>query len=222
MATSSYNFGSRAALRAPCNLADLPGWFESELRALKEPAGRQILRILSRHLQDFVAYPERPLLLWRGCARTRPKGEIGKTFVYPAELKQLAKTLKSRLDTRKNGPAVLAFHVGAGVRPPRSGSKNAWSIHHLYSRKFPYCGKTETLHAVSNALHFTQSAGLVAIHPLADAASDEYPSFAWLLRAQAFLRFGYDPDAVFAPPTDALGFAHGKKQCPVIWHQPGM
>jgi hypothetical protein len=38
---------------------------------------------------------------------------------------------------------------------------------------------------------------------------DEYPSFTWLLRAQAFRKFGYDPDKVFAIGHDELGFASG-------------
>jgi hypothetical protein len=57
--------------------------------------------------------------------------------------------------------------------------------------------------------HFTQSAGLVAVHPIADALCDEYPFFSWLLRAISFQEFGYDPDGVFLPPPDSLGFAVG-------------
>jgi hypothetical protein len=45
---------------------------------------------------------------------------------------------------------------------------------------------------------FTHSAGLVAVHPLADALADEVPYFAWLLRSEAFRRFRFDPDGVFA------------------------
>jgi hypothetical protein len=41
--------------------------------------------------------------------------------------------------------------------------------------------------------------------------SDEYPFFAWSLRAEAFNRFGYDPDGVFAgSPVDDLGFVAGR------------
>ena len=39
---------------------------------------------------------------------------------------------------------------------------------------------------------------LIAIHPVANAVFEEYPCVAWLLRAKAFLRFGYDPDSVFS------------------------
>jgi len=85
-----------------------------------------------------------------------------------------------------------------GVRPERFGSTNATTMHHVYSGKFPYIGKVKTLHAVKFHKHFTQSAGVVASHPVADALGDEYPFFAWLLRYEAFKRFGYDPDRVFS------------------------
>ena len=51
-----------------------------------------------------------------------------------------------------------------------------------------------------------QSAGLVAIHPVAEALKDEYSYFAWLLRHEAFLRFNYDPDSVFSKKTNEYGF----------------
>jgi len=54
--------------------------------------------------------------------------------------------------------------------------------------------------------HFTQSAGLVAIHPIAEALKDEYFYFAWMLRHEAFLRFDYDPDTVFSEKTDEYCF----------------
>ena len=63
-----------------------------------------------------------------------------------------------------------------------------------------------SLHAVKNGKHFTQAAGLVAVHPIAESLKDEYFHFAWLLRREAFLRFGYDPDAVFSEKTDEYGF----------------
>lgn len=49
-------------------------------------------------------------------------------------------------------------------------------------------------------------AGLVAIHPVAEALKDEHSRFAWLLRREVFLRFGYDPDGVFCGAVDELGF----------------
>jgi hypothetical protein len=125
------------------------------------------------------------------------------------EIKNLAKARAIDLDTRHNGPAIAAFHFAGGTRPIRFGSKNSWSIHHLYSGKFPHFKSGATLHAAKQGDHFTQSAGLVAVHPLADAVSDEFPFVAWWLRAQAFIRFGYDPDRVFGSAHDEFGFAQG-------------
>lgn len=44
------------------------------------------------------------------------------------------------------------------------------------------------------------------MHPIAEALKDEHFRFAWLLRREAFLRFGYDPDAVFSDNVDEYGF----------------
>jgi len=63
------------------------------------------------------------------------------------------------------------------------------------------------LHATKKVCHFTQSAGLVAVHPIADALADEFPFFTWLLRAEAFVRFKYDPDGVFSTTQNELGFS---------------
>ena len=71
-----------------------------------------------------------------------------------------------------------------------------WSIHHVYDGKFPAPGR-RTTHAVKEGRYFTEAAGLVAIHPIADVLADEVPYFAWLLRREAFERFGFDPDDVF-------------------------
>ena len=52
--------------------------------------------------------------------------------------------------------------------------------------------------AVTYGKHFTQSAGLVAVHPVAHALCSEYSEVAWLLRNIAYLKFGYDPDGVLS------------------------
>jgi hypothetical protein len=59
---------------------------------------------------------------------------------------------------------------------------------------------------VKNERHFTRSAGLVATRPVGEDLKDEYFHFAWLVRHEAFLRFNYDPDAVFSEKTDDYGF----------------
>jgi len=51
-----------------------------------------------------------------------------------------------------------------------------------------------------------QPAGLLATYPVAEAPRGGYFYFAWLLRYEALLRFGYDPDAVLSERTDEYGF----------------
>jgi len=53
---------------------------------------------------------------------------------------------------------------------------------------------------------FALHPGPVAIHPVAEALKDEYFYVAWMLRHEAFLRFGYDPDMVFSERVDEYGF----------------
>jgi len=92
------------------------------------------------------------------------------------------------------------------VRPERFGSSNAWSVHHLYSGKFLYYERS------------TQSAGVVAVHPVADAV-DEFPFLTWLLRARVYQKFGYDPDSAFSKTRDEYGFKQGRA-CEVIQVRP--
>ncbi len=64
--------------------------------------------------------------------------------------------------------------------------------------RYPAVGSTASTRAVIHGNYFTEAAGLVAIHPIADALADELAYFAWLLRHEAFRRFGFDPDGVFS------------------------
>ena len=98
----------------------------------------------------------------------------------------------------------MAFLLADGIRPQRKGSIHEWPIHHIYDGNFPF--KEETLYAVNDEKHFTQSAGLVAIHPVAHALADECAYFSWLLRKTAFDKFGYDPDNIFSERIDVYGF----------------
>jgi hypothetical protein len=104
---------------------------------------------------------------------------------------------------RSNGPAICAYKLAGGERPPRIVASRQWSVHHIYDGKFPAPGSITTAHAVKDGRYFTESAGLVAAHPVADALADEVPYFAWLLRAEAFRRFRFDPDQVFMQTDDA-------------------
>jgi hypothetical protein len=204
-----YNLESPNGIREPVLLTDLTGWFERELAQVPNLSEKRVLETVADDLDSFVRWTDEAVLLWPECDRVPSTGERQKYFSYPAHIRALARTKSVVLDTRPNGPAIASFRLAGGERPPRFGSANAWSVHHIYSGKFPYYGRQKTTHAAKEGMHFTQSAGLVAIHPVADAIADEFPFGAWLLRAHAYVRFGYDPDGVFSLERDAYGFAKG-------------
>jgi len=138
----------------------------------------------------FVRWPKRPLLFMPGTIRV-------KYHQYTRDQVQRLRDAGITPDTRSNGPAIMAYRLAGGERPTRVTLAKEWNIHHIYDGKFPALGKNDTVHAVTDGRYFTEASGLVAIHPIADALADEVPYFAWLLRREAFQRFGFDPDSVF-------------------------
>jgi hypothetical protein len=161
---------------------------------------KKIINEVWNHRTRFVQWPTKAIVLWDECVR------VGYHH-YPEEIKNKLKSKGIRIDSRSNGPAVMSFLFAGGRRPKRtSDPKQEWHVHHIYDGKFPWTDNRDTLHAVQNGKHFTQSAGLVAIHPIAEALADEYFYFAWLLRYESYLKFSYDPDMVFCGGTDEYGF----------------
>ena len=204
-----YNLASPNGLLEPIDLTNVARWFVHETLQVESETVRHVLHQVGGNLQDFVHWPLRAVLLWDGCDRKPPEGKRQRYHSYPKALREIAKKQGINLDTRPNGPAIATFQFAGGTRPERFGSSNSWSIHHVYSGKFPYVGRTATTHACKECQHFTQSAGLIATHPIADALCDEFPFFSWLLRLESFRRFGYDPDGVFSTEQDKFGFAKG-------------
>ena len=150
---------------------------------------KKIVNEVWEHKTEFIQWPVETRLLWPRCVRV-------KYHSIPDEIKKEAKSKGIQIDSRSNGPAIMSFLLAGGKRPIRSNNQG-WHIDHIYDGKFPLTMDRETLHAVKDGKHFTQSAGLVAIHPVAEALKDEHFYFAWLLRHESFLRFNYDPDMVF-------------------------
>jgi hypothetical protein len=182
-------------------LADLNTWLEAEAGSIVPDTFRRVLVEVNGSLDSFVKWPQRAELLWATCDRT------AKYHTYPNMLKTLFRQQRVTCDARSNGPAIMAYLVAGGQRPKRNGNHD-WTIHHLYDGKFPYPGSVrQSVRAVMDARHFTQSAGLVAIHPVADALAHEFAVFAWRLRVESFLRFGYDPEGAFSDSQDEFGFA---------------
>lgn len=163
------------------------------------PSVKKIVNEVWEHRTEFVRWPAKARLLLEGRIRL-------KYHVYPDENKQELKEQGIAIDSRSNGPAIMSFLLAGGKRPKRVDGNKGWAIHHIYNRKFPFTKNEATLHAVKDGNHFTQSAGLVAVHPIAHALADEHFYFVWLLRQQAFLKFNYDPDMVFCKRIDEYGF----------------
>jgi hypothetical protein len=162
-------------------------------------AHEEIRQTVVGRLNDFVKWPKEALLLWRGCVRT-------KYHQYPSAILSLLAERQLYRRNWSNDPAIHAYLVAGGERPTRRHKAFGWDIHHLYLG-LPAKGARNGTHAVKDELHFTQSAGLVAVHPIADALYEEDPEFAELLRRESFNRFGYDPDGLFSPsPHDEFGF----------------
>ncbi|HEY6348838.1 MAG TPA: hypothetical protein VI636_05450 [Candidatus Angelobacter sp.] len=203
----------------PIDLNNLLDWYSRETEQITIESFRYVAQYAGTHWQDFVRFAEKPLLLWQGCDRVAPEGKKQRYHTYPEQIKAIAKRLYVKLDTRPNGPARASFEIAGGERPERAGSTNDWTAHHLYSGKFPYIGRSKTTHAVKLGNHFTQSAGVITAHPIADALCDEYPFFTWLLRALSYQKFSYDPDGVFSNERDEFGFEI-RQPCNVFFKLP--
>jgi hypothetical protein len=146
---------------------------------------------------DFIRWPERSLLFWTSLAR-HADGSRKECYKYSLKHKALLKKAGLQEDARNNGPAILSFRLAGGERPVRRDfPRHHWSIHHIYDGRFPVSNAAAVLHATRDGNHFTQSAGLVALHPLADGLVGDCAYFAWLLQHEAFVRIDYDPNGVF-------------------------
>jgi len=146
----------------------------------------------------FVHWPKVNELMWKGCRRKNEHSNP-RCYTYPPDLvARLRERGIDKPDCRSNGPAIMAFLCAGGSRPQRRDLNWGWTIHHIYDGRFPAPRCGSSLHATRKGDHFTNSAGLVAVHPIADGLAGECAYFAWLLRFESFLRFGYDPDGVFS------------------------
>ena len=127
-----------------------------------------------------------------------------KYHAYTEEQRRVMRDAGIRPDTRSNGPAIMAYLLAGGERPQRATGRG-WHVHHIYDGQHPLPLRSESAHAVKRGDLFTEAAGLVAAHPVADALADEFAYFAWLLRREAFERFGFDPDGAFDPVLTRFG-----------------
>lgn len=146
---------------------------------------------------SFIVWPTHALLLWPGLVR--PNSGF---HTYSEDICDRARDAGMALDRRSNGPAIAAFLLAGGSRPSKTGVGHLWSVHHIYDGLHPAPGKRQSVRAVADGNYFTEAAGLVAVHPVADALASEVPWFAWFLRHEAWQRFAFDPDGVFSSKSD--------------------
>jgi hypothetical protein len=181
------------------DLRDLDDWLARGGTATVPDPYCRILIEVNANLDSFVKWPQRPELLWDGCVKVDK-------HQFPDAIKTAVQAAGLGLRNWSNDPAIYAYRLAEGERP-RQANRGEWNIHHIYDGQFPYPGNPRpSLHAVKHPRHFTQSAGLVAVHSIAHALANEFAVFAWRLRAEAFLRFGYDPEGVFSEAQDEFGF----------------
>jgi hypothetical protein len=135
--------------------------------------------------EQFFEWPQVGALLWPGCVRTQNDGEHN----YPEGIILYLARLGLKPDTRTNGPAIVSFLTAGGKRP--NWGNEGWHIHHIFD------GTEGLRHSVHDGDLFTHSAGLVAAHPVAHHLAHQSALLKWLLRREAFLRFGFDPDGKF-------------------------
>lgn len=164
-------------------------------------AFKTALNLIYENPAMFVSWPKRQLLLLPGVTRET------RYHQYPTTVKQQLRNAGIPIDGRSNGPAICSFLLAGGVRPMREIGQG-WHIHHIYDGKFLHPKKTATTHAIRDGQYFTEAAGLVALHPIANALADEFSEFAWWLREGAFKRFGFDPDHVFEEQTGLNNTLH--------------
>jgi hypothetical protein len=152
-------------------------------------------------VSGLFEFPNRAVLLWLGCKRQ------GIEYSFPAGLQAKwerqcrgAGSLDKRMN---NGPPNSAFKLGGGKKP------SGWDLDHIYDE--------DPIWSARDDRHFTQSAGLVAMPRHAHRRRHVDSKLSWLVRGIAFLKFGYDPLAVFSKaPHDRLGFVDGRP-CDIFW-----
>jgi hypothetical protein len=149
------------------------------------PTEQSVAEYIWQNKDQFFCWPVIPLLLLPEV--TRPgRGHHS----YSDELRETFGKFKIPIDSKSNGPAVMSYLLSGGEMRFTSHDK-LWEIHHIYNRDFSFNG--EILDAVHCGNHFTDSAGLVAAHPVAHKAAHTFAYIARRLWQEANERYEYNP-----------------------------
>lgn len=189
-----------------------PETFEGHLRALRDEAGHlfPLAEQVWGERSRFLVWPPNvepstaPLI-----KLTRKEWAGLKPCRYPDDVAARIKREIGKADTRSNGPAVMAYRLAGGKFESWMTKANGhhWSVHHIYDGTHPVPGwdaenrrrgsPGTMISAVERREFFTQPAGLVAIHPVADKFAEEVGWFAWQLRYEAWRLYEFDPAWIF-------------------------
>lgn len=161
----------------------------NRLRNKLSQAELQLSDLIWLNRESFFRWPKQDITLWPG--RTREK-----YHQYPEPLKLQLGAAGIKPNSLSNGPALVAFQFAGGERPTKENG-HGWTVHHIYDGRFLLPDCTDVPVAVKDGGLFTRTAGLVAAHPAADALAGETSYASWLLRAEAFTRFKFDPSDFF-------------------------
>ncbi|HEY5042364.1 MAG TPA: hypothetical protein VIK53_10210 [Verrucomicrobiae bacterium] len=178
------------------DLENVPPWIQA-MAGNRFDVGVQCAMAIWNQRDTYIRWPRRQRLLLSGVTR-HPDGNNPNCYTYTPELEAEIVAAGLPIDTRNNGPAILAFQLAGGDRPRRPyPSTWAWTIHHIYDGQHPRQNHESVPRAVADGRLFTEAAGLVAVHPLADYVGMNVPLLAWLLRWEAFRKFNFDPMGIF-------------------------
>jgi hypothetical protein len=177
----------------------VPEWIRAMKNQRSDSGVQASVAIWNKH-ETYIRWPVRSGLLWPGLTR-HPDGDNRDCYAYAEALLNEIKAAGLPFRNKNNDPAIYAYLLAGGDRPMRPfPDKWGWAIHHIYDGRHPAPASITDRavpRAVSDGNLFTHSGGLVAIHPLADYVATNEPLLAWLLRWEAFRRFGFDPMGIF-------------------------
>ena len=176
---------------------EAPHWLKAMWRD-RFNVGVQSSIAIWRQRETYFRWPKEERIISKEWVRHKD-GRKKDCYDYPTQLVDEIKSAGLRVDRRNNGPAIVSFLLAGGERPLRPfPSRWGWTIHHIYDGQHPRFQNEQVPHAINDPKLFTDSRGLVAVHPFADYIAMREPLLAWLLRWEASKRFpGFDPMRVF-------------------------
>jgi hypothetical protein len=175
----------------------------------------------------LVSFARQGILLWPRCT----PGENLDPLPDDAQEQVLDSLVSAHLsENEKESLGNELSKVGVGsieqypAHPERFAFKFAggwlqqdWFFKHLYDGSIALGSAKKRLNALKRGKHFTQTAGMAAIHPIVQELYEAYPCLRRTLQARSFASFGYDPEHFFSQcEHTAFGFVVPEEH-PSVW-----